>query len=108
MMRTGRAGLPRFPLRSLHRRGEQILHKAASMDISLLVIRNLFEHGWSETHREPAVNLAFDDHRVDDVAAIVHRHKAPDLDLPSPLIDVDDTDVTPKGKGQVGRIIVIY
>ena len=57
--------------------------------------------------REAAVDLAVDDHRVDDVAAVVHRHEAADLDLAGAAVDVDHADVAAEGEGQVGRVVVV-
>ena len=56
---------------------------------------------------QATVDLAVHDHRVDDVAAVVDGHEPADVDLPGPLVDVDDGDVAAEGEGQVRRVVVV-
>jgi hypothetical protein len=51
-----------------------------------------------ETHRQAALDLPLDHQRVDDVAAVVDRHEAPDVDLAGTAVDVDDADVAAEGE----------
>ena len=52
------------------------------------------------------MHLALNDHRVDDVAAVVDGDEAPDLDLARAAVDVDHADVAAEGVGEVRRIVV--
>ena len=36
------------------------------------------------------MDLPLDDHRIDDVAAVIDRNEPPDVDLAGSLVDVDD------------------
>jgi hypothetical protein len=53
------------------------------------------------------VDLAVDDHRVDDVAAVVDRDEATDVDLARALVDVDHADVAAERERQVRRVVVV-
>ncbi|GAA1299934.1 hypothetical protein GCM10009610_07170 [Pseudonocardia xinjiangensis] len=54
-------------------------------------------HELHQRHADPvgqaAVDLPFDDHRVDPHAAVVHRDEPADLHLPGARVDVHDADV---------------
>ena len=52
------------------------------------------------------MDLPVDDHRVDDVPAVVHGHEAAHLHHPRATVDVDDGDVAPEREGEVRRVIV--
>src|SRR6266581_3707642 len=94
-------------LRRFHRGGNEIVLEVATQDVAILIEGYLFVHGRSESLRQATMNLPFDHHRVDDRAAVIHGHKAPDMYLPGATVDVHDTDVTAKWVRQVGRIIVV-
>jgi hypothetical protein len=72
-----------------------------------LVVCDRFVQRRGEAHREPAVDLPVDDHRVDDVAAVVDGHEAADLDLARALVDVDDADVRAEREREVRRVVVV-
>ena len=105
-MRRWRASFVRLPLRRLDSRGHEVIHEAAALNIADLIVVDLFVHRRSEPHGQPAVDLAFDNHRIDDIAAIVHRHEAPDLDLPGSLVEIDHANVTAEGVGQIRWIVI--
>jgi hypothetical protein len=50
------------------------------------------------------VDLTGDEHRADDVAAVVDRDVAEQLDLARIREDLDDRDVRPEREGLVGRL----
>src|SRR5713226_8225911 len=107
MMRRRRDRLIRFPVRRFHRGGNEIVLEVASQDVAVLIEGHLLVHGRSESLCQATVNLPFDHHRVDDRAAVIYGHKAPDMYLPGATVDVHDTDVAAKWVCQVGRIIVV-
>ena len=86
-------------------RRQQVVHERAGQVVAVLVVGDLLVQRRGEAHRQPAVDLPVDDHRVDDVAAVVDRHEAADLDLPGALVDVDDADVRRRTgrSGSAGR-----
>jgi hypothetical protein len=53
------------------------------------------------------VHLALDDHRVDDVAAIIDGDEPPQRDGARAAIDVDDGDVGAEGVREIRRIVVV-
>ena len=57
------------------------------------VVLDLLHERHREAFGQAAVDLAFDDHRVDDDAAVVHREESPHLHSPGLAIDVDHRDV---------------
>ena len=69
----------------------RVVHQLAGDELAVVVIDGLLPERLAEALRDAAVHLPVDDQRVDDVAAIVHRDVALDLDrrrcrgrLPSP------------------------
>ena len=52
------------------------------------------------------MDLALDDHGVDNIAAVINRHEAADFYFPRALVDIDDADIAAEREGQVRRIIV--
>src|SRR3954452_24722378 len=107
MMRRRRDGLAGLPRGHLDRGRDEIVHERAGHVVAELVVGDLLVQRWREAHRQSAVDLPVDDHRVDDVAAVVHRDEAADVDPPRPLVDVDDTDVRPERERQVGRVVIV-
>ena len=74
-------GLVELPGRRLDRRREEVVHERPGEVVAVLVVGDRLVQRRGEAHREPAVDLAVDDHRVDDVAAVVDGDEAPDVDL---------------------------
>src|SRR5437773_2581169 len=62
--------------------------------------------GLSNTLHETPMNLALDQQRVDDVAAIIDRHILHDLRLTRFCIDLHDTDVRAERECEVRRLEV--
>ena len=54
------------------------------------------------------MNLTLNDHGIDDVAAIVHGHKAPDLHFSRAFVDVNHADVSAERKSEIRRIVIIH
>src|SRR6266508_4995801 len=106
VMRRGRAGLVRLPVRRLDRGREQVIHEAALKYVAAIVVLNLLVERRPQPHGQTAVNLSFDDHRVDDVPAVVDGHESAHLDLSCSFIDVDYADVAAERIGEVRRIVI--
>src|SRR4029077_8307310 len=78
--RRGRDGAAQLELRELvHRRNEVIDHRAGLQLTGVFVVDDLFVQGLRDALRDAAVDLTLDDHRIDDVAAVV------DGDVPLPV-----------------------
>src|SRR5215831_7512608 len=54
---------------------------------------------------EPAVHLAFDDHRVDDLAEVVDRGEVHDPDVAGVGVDLDLADMASGREGEVRRVV---
>src|SRR6266508_1405058 len=106
VMRRGGAGFVRLPVRRLDRSREQVIHEAALKYVAAIVVLNLLVERRPQPHGQPAVNLPFDDHRVDDVPAVVHGHKSAHLDLSRSFVDVDYADVAAEGIGEIRRVVI--
>src|SRR5258705_584002 len=53
------------------------------------------------------MNLTFDDHRIDDVAAVINGDEPTYLDLARTFVDVDVADIAAEGICKIRRIIII-
>ena len=53
------------------------------------------------------MDLTFDNHRVDDVPAIINGDKSPNFNFGCFWIDIYHTNVGTERKGQIGRIIIM-
>src|SRR6476619_362272 len=107
VMRRRGDGLLELPGRRLDGCREEIVHERPGEVVAVLVVGDRLVQRRREAHREPAVKLPVDDHRVDDVAAVVDRDEAADVDLAGALVDVDDADVAAEREGEVRRIVVV-
>ena len=52
------------------------------------------------------MDLAFDNHRINNIAAIIHRYEAPNLDLSSSFVNIHYANVTAEWVCQVRRIVI--
>src|SRR6516225_6648767 len=107
MMRRRGAGLVSLPVRCFNGRGYKIIHESPSLDVSAFVIGNFLHERDRQTFSQPAVNLAFDDHRINNVAAIIDCYKPTDFYLAGALVDVDNADVSAERKRKIRRIVVM-
>src|SRR5215510_12396656 len=107
MMRRRRTSLVSFPVGRLDRRWQKVIHKTALQNVTALVVLNLFVKRRTESHRQATMNLSFDDHRIDDVAAIIDGYEPAYLDLACTLIDIDDADVAAEWIREIWRIVVV-
>src|SRR5215510_12089999 len=106
VMRRGGAGFVRLPVRRLDRGREQVIHEAALKYVAAIVVLNLLVERRPQPHGQPAVNLPFDDHRVDDVPAVIDGHESSHLDLSRSIVDVDYADVAAERIGKVRRVVI--
>src|SRR5262245_2285393 len=106
VMWRGGAGFVRLPIRSLDGRREQVIHEAALKYVAAFVVLNLLVERRPQPHGQAAVNLPLDDHRVDDVPAVVDGHEPAHLDLSRSIVDVDYADVAAERIGEVRRVVI--
>ena len=83
-----------------------IVEVAAGHQLSaLLVIDAAFGQRLAYALGEPAVHLALDNHRIDDVAEIVHRGEVDDPGNTGVRIDLDFADMAAGREGEIRRIV---
>src|SRR5215469_8734497 len=79
-----------FDPRDFGRCWHGIVGERAGQYVSTVVINYLFIERVGDSLRDAAMDLPFDDHRIDQTAGVFHDHKP--LDLHSPGRDVDRHD----------------
>ena len=107
MVRARRHGVRRLPVRRLERGGHEVVGEVGVQVVALGVVLDLLDERHREAFGQPAVDLPFDDHRVDDDAAIVDGDEAAHLRLARLAIDVHDRHVRAVRVGHVRRVVVV-
>ena len=83
-----------------------VVHVGAGQQLAaLLVVDRILEQRLADALGDAAMDLALDDHRVDDVAEIVDRDEVHDLDDAGVGIDLDLADMRAGRIGEVRRIV---
>jgi hypothetical protein len=85
--------LPVLPLRALDRGRQEVVGERPGQVLAVGVVDDLLVHRRRQAHGQAALDLTLDDHRVDDVAAVVDRDEPADLDLAGAVVDVDHAEV---------------
>ena len=70
-----------------------------------LVVHRVFQQRLTDALGDAAVYLALDDHRVDDVAEVVHGREFIDLHFTGVGIDFHFSDVGAGRIGEIGRVV---
>src|SRR5881396_3433383 len=81
-----------------------VIHERAGQQLTVFVVDHFFYHGLPDALGEAAVNLSFDDERVDEMSRIVHRHELQECWLPCLTVDLDHRDVTTERVRVVTRL----
>jgi hypothetical protein len=63
-----------------------------------LVIDAAFQQRLADALRDAAMHLAFDDHRIDEIAEVIHRRPVGDGGDAGIRVDLDLADVHPPGR----------
>ena len=71
----------------------------------LRVVAAGLEHRLAQSLRDAAVHLALHDHRIDDVAEVVHRGEPVDAHAAGLRVDLDLAHVAARRVGEVGRVV---
>ena len=83
-----------------------VVHEGAGQQLAgLFVIDAVLQQRLADALHQPAMHLAFDNHRVDDVAEVVHRREAVHLDSARGRVDLDLADISAGREGEVGRVV---
>ncbi len=107
MVRARRHGVPRLPVRRLERGRHEVVREVGVQVVAFGVVLDLLDERHREAFGQSAVDLSFDDHRVDDDAAVVDCDEAAHLRLARVSIDVHDRHVRAVRVRHVRRIVVV-
>ena len=55
--------------------GHAVIHIRSGQELPVFIVNSVFEKRLAYTLRQPTMYLSINDHRVDDVAEIVHSNK---------------------------------
>ena len=80
--------------------GHQEVHERGVEQLARLVVGHPLVERAADALRDAAVDLALDDHRVDQVAAVVDDGVLQDLDLRRVRVGLDDHGVHAVGEGR--------
>ncbi len=104
-MRAGRFARVDLEIRQVGGARDAVVHERAGRELARGVVLAAFGERLADALREAAMHLAVDDHRIDDLAEIVHRHPFLDLHLAGFRIDLDLADVAAGREGEIGRVV---
>jgi hypothetical protein len=79
-----------------------IIHEAAGDQLAVVRIDDVFEQHLAQPLRDAAVDLAFDEHRIDQLAEVIDQRIAGDRDLAGGRIDATSAMWQPLGKVGAG------
>ena len=81
-----------------------IVHEARRQELAVVVVMRAFEQRLTHALGDAAVNLALDDHRIDQLAEVVDRGPPVDRHDAGLRIDFELADVNARREGEVGRV----
>src|SRR5208337_3424244 len=73
--------------------GQRVVHKLARDELAAVIIDGLFPEGLAEALHDASMDLAFDDQRVEKIAAVIDSDIALDFDGAGFAVDFGDDDV---------------
>src|ERR1700691_4000769 len=82
-----------------------VVHERAGHELASLVVDRALAQCLADALRDAAVDLALDNHRIDDDAEIVHRRPGDNLGVASLRIDLDLADMATGRESEIGRIV---
>ncbi len=103
--RAGRVGHRYIERRQIARARHAIIHVAGGEQLSGVIVGRAFQQRLTNALGDPAMHLAFDDHRVDQVSKVIHRSPAFNSGGSCLRIDLHFGDMDASGKGEICRIV---
>ena len=91
---------------NLHRGRDQEVHERRGERLPALVVDDALVERAADALRDAAADLALDDHRVHERAAVVVDDVPEEREVPGLDVDLDDRRVAPAREGRVGRRVV--
>ena len=96
LKRIGGYGFAESERRHIAGAHHRVIHQRAGEHLAVFAEEHLFAQRFAEALRHAAVNLALDDHRVDDYAAVIDQHELLDGRLAGFAIDRTMATCAPK------------
>ncbi len=91
----------------LRRVRHEEVHERGVLQLAVLVVHQTFVHRAGDSLRDAAMNLPFDDHRVDHRPAVAGDRVVENAHLGRPRVGFDDHGVDAVGEGAPdGRVVV--
>src|SRR5262249_34454122 len=91
--------------RQIVRARHRIVHERAADELAAAVVGARLERRLADALGDAAVDLALDDHRIDDGADVVDAPEPDDLDAAGVRIDLELADMRAIAEGEAGRIV---
>src|SRR5260370_11934452 len=82
-----------------------VVHERAAHELAAAVVGATLEQRLADALGEAAVDLALDDHRIDDGADVVDAPETDDLHAAGVRIDLELTDMRAVAEGEARRIL---
>src|SRR5580692_8469687 len=82
-----------------------VVHERAGHELAPLVVNCALTQCLPYSLRDAAVDLALDNHRIDDDAEIVHRRPGDNLGVAGFRIDLDLADMATGRESEIGRVV---
>src|SRR5439155_653970 len=105
VVRAGRLARVELEQRHVAGAGNGVVAERTGDQLPGAVVAAAFGERLPDALREPAVHLAFDDHRIDDFAEVVDRGEGDDLRCAGVAVDLDLADIAARGEGEVRRVV---
>ena len=103
--RAQRRGVRQLERRQVVGARHGVVHERRRHELAAVVVDRAFQQRLADALGEAAMDLALDDHRVDQPAEIVGRDEVDEVGLAGAGIDLDLADVGAGREGEVGRIV---
>lgn len=100
----GGDGASQFHARNVGSARESVVGEFAADELALGIVDGFFEKNLSDGLDDAAVNLAIDEERIDDVAAVVDGDIFEELDFAGIAVDFDLADVRAERKSEIRRL----
>src|SRR5436309_8247343 len=84
--------------------GQCVIHECAAHKLALFVVDHLFIECLANGLNDASLDLAIDQHWVDDVAAIIYGDVTLEVDLTGFGVEFDYSDMSSKGEGEILRL----
>src|SRR5215510_1773395 len=82
----------------------RVVHQRTRQQLAVLVINNLFVQSLADTLHESAMDLAFNEQRIDHVSTVIDRDVFRDLRFSGLSIDFHDAHVGTEWKREIRRL----